>query len=462
MYLRYIVKYRFPVSSARSNPICANLTYLHESELTHCSPYSRGIWYRYIGMPSRNLYYLSPSGERGTIPAEMYLNKEAGIELIIRSTNTWLKKDIYPNEHDPGDHALHAFSAPSIDEVRLLLSKLNATENYTDSVLEEYKHFIIASDKKNRRNEPIPKNKISYSYFTITFQFLTDDFLRLNMTENFKLTCPVSRNVVSNYPFDLDYCHPDSVSDEAKLTGQLLGSIASVALPNLDDVLKDKFSQSHVNNETIFIVNNPNPTGLCAYPAHFYMPANTFIDDNPITKYKRISTVVAPGLDNGVYTSNIALAPQGMGSNEDTAKWTCISIEDALTRKLIFYTEKDVIEHVDLRIKDRQLQHGEVESKVRKLEVEDSVARSKYNETVVKATNNNLVLITGTITAICTLVLAVVKSGALGVHPVIGAVGFIPKLICSLGTVVYYTGKVVSAVGGLLYTGISKVVSWFL
>jgi hypothetical protein len=412
-------------------------------------------------MPNRNLYYISPSGERGTIPAEMHLNKEAGIELIIRSTNTWLKKDIYPSENDPGDHSLHEFSAPSIDELKLLLNKLNANENYTATVLEEYKHFIIASDRKNKRNEVIPKNKIAYSYFTISFQFLTDDFLRFNMLENFKLTCPVSRNVVSNFPFDLDYCHPDSLSDEAKLTGHLMGNIASVALPNLNDVLKDKFTHANVNNETIFIVNNPNPSGLCAYPAQFYMPANTFIDDNPITKYKRISTIIAPGLENGVYTSNIALAPHGMGYDEDTAKWTCISIEDALTRKLIFYTEKDVIEHVDLRIKDRQLQQGEVESKVRKLEVEDSVARSKYNETVVKATNNNLVLITGTVTAVCTLILAVVKSGVLSAHPAVGIVGFIPKLICSVGTVVKYAGKAASAVGGLIYSGVSKVVSWF-
>lgn len=468
MYLRYIVKYRFPTSNMRHTPICANLAYLNESELANSSPYSKNIWYRYVGMPSRNLYYLSPSGERGMIPAETLSSREAGIEITIRAANTWYKRGMYPQESDPGDHKLHEFTAPSIEEIRLLLTKLNASVEYVNHVLEEYKQFIITSDNKNNRHEAIPKSKIQYSYFTITFQFFTDDFLRFNMSDNFILTCPVTGNMVSNYPFDHDFQHPNSLSLDTKLTGQLLGSIASSALPNLNEVLKDKFTHSHVNNETIFIVNNPSPTGLCAYPAQFYMPAMTFIDDNPITKYKRITTVVAPGLDNGVYTSIIALDSPGKGTINDDAKWTCISIEDALTRKLIFYTEKDVIEHVDLRIKDRQLQHGEVESKLRKLEVEDSVAKSKYQETVVKSTNNNLVLITGTVTAVCTLIAVVIKSGALSsLCPVAAGIGFIPKLICSVPklltgvvAVVSCAGKTISAVGGLVCAGISKLTSW--
>ncbi len=468
MYLRYIVKYRFPISNTRHDPICANLAYLNESELANCSPYSKNIWYRYVGMPSRNLYYLSPSGERGTILAERQLGREAGVEFMFRATNTWIRKGTFPQESEPGDPKLHEFIVPGIEEIRLLLTKLNASTEYITHVLEEYKQFIITSDNRHNRTEAIPKGKIRYSYFTISFQFFTDDFLRFNMSDSFILTCPATGNMLSNYPFDHDYQHPNSLSLETKLTGQLLGSVASSALPNLNEVLKDKFTHSHVNNETVFIVNNPSPTGLCAYPAQFYMPAMTFIDDNPITKYKRITTVVAPGLDNGVYTSIIALDTQGKGVNNEEAKWTCISIEDALTRKLIFYTEKDVIEHVDLRIKDRQLNHDEVESKLRKLEVENSVAKTKYQETVVKSTNNNLVLITGAVTAVCTLLAVVIKSGALSsISPVFGAVGFIPKLICSVpklissvGTVVSFAGKAISAVKGVVCTSISKLTSW--
>lgn len=461
MYLRYIAKYRRASISQSSSPICASLAHPTDSELQHYSPYSKSIWYRYTGMPQKNLYYISPSGDRGEIAAEYRLGKSAGIEIIFKATNTWFKPGIDPSEYDPGDHTVHVYSAPSIEEVRLVLDKLKAPVEYIDRVADEYKQFIISSDKKGSRGNAIPKKKLSHSYFSILFDFYTDDFLRLNMNEKFSITCPFTGNIISNYPFDHGYRHPDSYSDDTKIQNRLLGKIASVALPNLDELLKDKFTHDKVNNETVFIVNNPNESGICVYPSQFYMPAITFIDDNSISKYKRIATVVVPGLNNGVYTTLIASSGQGHDCTIESAKWTCFSIEDAINRKIIFYTENDVIEHVDLRIKDRLISKEEVESKLRKLEVEDKIAQSKVHETAIKSVNNNLILVTGAVTAICTLVLTLIKAGVFSSTAGLVSIGFIPKLMCAAG-IVYCCRNLLSSIGGWVSNKLDMLTSWFL
>lgn len=459
MYLRYVIKYRFPPCATRNIAVCANRGQYTESELQDYSPYSKSIWYRYIGMPQRNLHYASPSGNKGVVPAECRAGKEAGIEIVLRASNTWFSSKV--DGYSPPNHSDHLYSAPTIDEVRLLLERAKATEQYIELVIEEYKQFIITSNRRER-NVIIPQSKIDHHYFSISFNFYTDDFLRFNMQEKFTINCPITGNLVSNYPFDLDFRHPDSVGNDTKVTELLLGSIASVSLPDLDAVLKNKFTHDKVSSETIFIVNNPNTSGLCVYPAQFYLPVHTYVDDQSISKYKRISTIVVPGLENGVYSSFIASDGHGHDCTNESAKWTCISIEDALTRKIIFYTENDVIEHVDLRIKDRRLNHEEVESKIRKLEIEDKIAVSKVQETAIKSNNNNLIIVTGAITAVCTLVLTIIKTGVLSSNPGLCVIGFIPKLMCSIGAIVIGASTIFTAIRSLFTSGIKTMLSWIL